>query len=190
MRLRDGGSVSDIIINEQMVFLYLDSSALVKRYIDEPNSEAVAHLLDQTSGVDDLFATIDEFGHRVAAVPSWSTELPDLNDRMFLAVAAATANVLVTGNTRHPPRQLRAGPARFAGGPVRDPQERVTLPPASRTAGSPRRRPCRIRPAMHPAGCAAPRSPVVASCRAHGLPQPAGPFAAVPGATAGSAAGC
>ena len=51
--------------------------------------------------VDDLFATIDEFGHRVAVVPSWPTELPDPNDGMFLAVAAATENVLVTGNTRH-----------------------------------------------------------------------------------------
>ena len=53
--------------------------------------------------VDDLFATIDEFGRRVAAAPSWSTGLPDPNDGVFLAVAAATANVLVTGNTRHFP---------------------------------------------------------------------------------------
>ena len=30
--------------------------------------------------VDDLFATIDEFGCRVATVPSWSTGLPDPND--------------------------------------------------------------------------------------------------------------
>ena len=29
-----------------MMFLYLDSSALVKRYIDESRSEAVAHLMD------------------------------------------------------------------------------------------------------------------------------------------------
>ena len=29
-----------------MMFLYLDSSALVKRYIDESHSEAVAHLMD------------------------------------------------------------------------------------------------------------------------------------------------
>ena len=34
-----------------MMFLYLDSSALVKRYIDEPRSEAVAHLLDQTLAI-------------------------------------------------------------------------------------------------------------------------------------------
>ena len=39
--------------------------------------------------VDDLFATIDEFGRRVAAVPSWSTGLPDPNDGMFLAVAGS-----------------------------------------------------------------------------------------------------
>ncbi len=33
------------------MFLYLDSSALVKRYIDEPHSEAVAHLMDETLAV-------------------------------------------------------------------------------------------------------------------------------------------
>lgn len=59
--------------------------------------------------VDDLFATIDEFGQRVAVVPSWATELPDPNDGVFLAVAAATENVLVTGNTRHFPQRCRAG---------------------------------------------------------------------------------
>ena len=34
-----------------MMFLYLDSSALVKRYIDEPHSEAVAHLMDDTLAI-------------------------------------------------------------------------------------------------------------------------------------------
>ena len=34
-----------------MMFLYLDSSALVKRYIDEVHSEAVAHLLDETVAI-------------------------------------------------------------------------------------------------------------------------------------------
>ena len=34
-----------------MMFLYLDSSALVKRYLDEPHSEAVAHLLDGTLAI-------------------------------------------------------------------------------------------------------------------------------------------
>ena len=34
-----------------MMFLYLDSSALVKRYIDEPHSEAVAHLMDETLAI-------------------------------------------------------------------------------------------------------------------------------------------
>ena len=33
------------------MFLYLDSSALVKRYIDEPHSEAVAHLMDDTLAI-------------------------------------------------------------------------------------------------------------------------------------------
>ena len=34
-----------------MTFLYLDSSALVKRFIDEPHSEAVAHLMDETLAI-------------------------------------------------------------------------------------------------------------------------------------------
>ena len=34
-----------------MMFLYLDSSALVKRYIDELHSEAVAHLMDDTLAI-------------------------------------------------------------------------------------------------------------------------------------------
>ena len=57
--------------------------------------------------VDDLLATIDEFGRRVTAVPPWSTGLPDPNDGMFLAVAAATASVVVTGNIRHFPQRCR-----------------------------------------------------------------------------------
>lgn len=59
--------------------------------------------------IDDLFATIDEFGRRVAAAPPWSTTLPDPSDGMFLAVAAATANILVTGNTRHSHKAAVAG---------------------------------------------------------------------------------
>ena len=35
----------------QMMFLYLDSSALVKRYIEEPHSEEVAHLMDETLAI-------------------------------------------------------------------------------------------------------------------------------------------
>ena len=34
-----------------MMFLYLDSSALVKRYVDEPHSEEVAHLMDETLAI-------------------------------------------------------------------------------------------------------------------------------------------
>ena len=33
------------------MFLYLDSSALVKRYVDEPHSEEVAHLMDETLAI-------------------------------------------------------------------------------------------------------------------------------------------
>ena len=34
-----------------MMFLYLDSSALAKRYIDEPHSTEVAHLMDETLAI-------------------------------------------------------------------------------------------------------------------------------------------
>ena len=34
-----------------MMFLYLDSSALVKRYIDEPHSQEVAHLMDEALAI-------------------------------------------------------------------------------------------------------------------------------------------
>jgi predicted nucleic acid-binding protein len=34
-----------------MMFLHLDSSALVKRYIHEPHSEEVAHLMDETLAI-------------------------------------------------------------------------------------------------------------------------------------------
>ena len=34
-----------------MMFLYLDSSALVKCYIDEPHSEDVSRLIDETSAI-------------------------------------------------------------------------------------------------------------------------------------------
>ena len=33
------------------MFLYLDSSALVKRYVDEPHSDAVAHVMDEAVAI-------------------------------------------------------------------------------------------------------------------------------------------
>jgi putative PIN family toxin of toxin-antitoxin system len=59
--------------------------------------------------VDDLFAAIDEIGWEVTAVPPWPEPLPDPEDEPFLAVAAATGSVLVTGNLRHFPQRLRRG---------------------------------------------------------------------------------
>lgn len=45
----------------------------------------------------------------VAAPPPWPVALPDPDDEPFLAVAAATASVLVTGNLRHFPVATRQG---------------------------------------------------------------------------------
>ena len=59
--------------------------------------------------VNDLLAVIDEFGFPAVAVPPWPVALPDPDDAPFLAVAAATGSVLVTGNLRHFPRSCRRG---------------------------------------------------------------------------------
>ena len=58
--------------------------------------------------IDDILAALDQFGFVVAAAAPWPTRLPDADDEPFLAVAAASASVLVTGNLRHfPPRARR-----------------------------------------------------------------------------------
>jgi predicted nucleic acid-binding protein len=57
--------------------------------------------------VDDLLAALDQFGLVVAAAVPWPIRLPDPDDEPFLAVAAASASVLVTGNLRHFPLRVR-----------------------------------------------------------------------------------
>lgn len=59
--------------------------------------------------VDDLLDAIDRFAVRVAAAPPTSVRLPDHDDEPFLAVAAATGSVLVTGNLKHFPVRCRGG---------------------------------------------------------------------------------
>lgn len=53
--------------------------------------------------LDRLLAALDRFGVLVSAVPPSSHPLPDPDDEPFLAVAAATHAVLVTGNLKHYP---------------------------------------------------------------------------------------
>jgi uncharacterized protein len=57
--------------------------------------------------VNDLLEAIDRFGFHATAVPPCPEPLPDSDDEPFLAVAAATASVLVTGNVRHFPARCR-----------------------------------------------------------------------------------
>ena len=59
--------------------------------------------------VDDLLAAVDRFGFQVAAAPPCPAPLPDPADEPFLAVAAATDSVLVTGNLKHFPADARGG---------------------------------------------------------------------------------
>lgn len=56
-----------------------------------------------------LLVALDQFGFHVAAAPPWPIALPDPDDEPFLAVAAAAASVLVTGNLRHFPVSSRQG---------------------------------------------------------------------------------
>jgi uncharacterized protein len=62
-----------------------------------------------TPQVATLLSVVDRFGLWVAAVPPWPVALPDPDDEPFLAVAAATGSVLVTGNLRHFPARSRRG---------------------------------------------------------------------------------
>lgn len=58
--------------------------------------------------VDALLGAIDRFAFLVMAVPPCPDPLPDPDDEPFLAVAAATGSILVTGNVKHfPPRSRR-----------------------------------------------------------------------------------
>lgn len=59
--------------------------------------------------IEGLLAAFDDFGFRITGAPPWSAELPDPDDAPFLAVAAATGSVLVTGNVRHFPPSQRHG---------------------------------------------------------------------------------
>ena len=56
-----------------------------------------------------LLVALDQFGFHVVAPPPWPIALPDPDDEPFLAVAAAAATMLVTGNLRHFPVSSRRG---------------------------------------------------------------------------------
>jgi putative PIN family toxin of toxin-antitoxin system len=57
----------------------------------------------------ELLAAIDQFGFPVSTARPWPGPLPDPDDEPFLAVAAATGSILVTGNLRHFPARCRRG---------------------------------------------------------------------------------
>ena len=59
--------------------------------------------------IDDILAAFDQFAFVVAAAAPWSIPLPDRDDEPFLAVARASASVLITGNLRHFPLRVRGG---------------------------------------------------------------------------------
>jgi uncharacterized protein len=59
--------------------------------------------------VDDVLVGLDQFAFLVTASLAWPLTLPDRDDEPFLAVAAASASVLITGNLRHFPSKARQG---------------------------------------------------------------------------------
>jgi len=59
--------------------------------------------------VDDILAALDQFGFHVTTPAPWPIPLADRDDEPFLAVAQASACVLVTGNLRHFPTRVRNG---------------------------------------------------------------------------------
>jgi predicted nucleic acid-binding protein len=59
--------------------------------------------------IDALLAVIDLAAFEVAAPPPCPEPPPDPGDEPFLAVAAATGSVLVTGNLKHFPPRCRRG---------------------------------------------------------------------------------
>ena len=62
----------------------------------------------EAAQIDSILGTIDRFAFLATAVPPCPEPLPDPDDEPFLAVAAATGSVLVTGNVKHfPPRSRR-----------------------------------------------------------------------------------
>jgi predicted nucleic acid-binding protein len=54
-----------------------------------------------------LLEVVDRFALWLAAVPPPPSPLPDRDDEPFLAVAAATGSLLVTGNLKHFPMRSR-----------------------------------------------------------------------------------
>ena len=61
------------------------------------------------TSIDDILAALDQFGFHVTVAAPWPIPLPDRDDEPFLAVAQASASVLVTGNLRHFPPRVRSG---------------------------------------------------------------------------------
>lgn len=57
--------------------------------------------------IDEVLAALDQFAFVVTAAPPWPVRLSDRDDEPFLAVALASASVLVTGNLRHFPSRAR-----------------------------------------------------------------------------------
>ena len=58
------------------MFLYFDSSALVKRYVDEPHSEEVAHLMDETLAIGTSAISRVEVGAALARAARENASTP------------------------------------------------------------------------------------------------------------------
>lgn len=59
--------------------------------------------------IDEILRALDRAAFFVSAAQPWPASLPDRDDEPFLAVARASASILVTGNLRHFPPRARGG---------------------------------------------------------------------------------
>ena len=59
--------------------------------------------------IDRVLAALDRYSFQVVAAGPWPIALPDPDDEPFLATASAAGCVLVTGNLRHDPANVRQG---------------------------------------------------------------------------------
>lgn len=97
------GRIVDLILSRQVRLAY-DDRVLIE-YQDVLSRPRFGFPAKRIERVTAVFT----FQERVTTLPWPHHPLPDQDDVIFLEVASASSQVLVTGNLRHFPRNLRGG---------------------------------------------------------------------------------